>query len=593
MPQAIHPATGSPVYVPGVYTAQDVVSDLPGALPEFHVPIVAGSADEGIPYNAAALAYSSEIAPSPFVFHGTSSTARRYWGPASDIGKGWLYAKRHGLPSAYGVCIGLLTRASVLASSAGPIVQTRLYAQKYGAPGGYIKIKSAGGAALEVVPLANFAMLSENLGAADTRAYVKDVSWVKDGQTITLGDNTTTNTTKTVVASGYEVNATGQLDYWIDLDSAVGGGGLDVADYALVCEYDENAVESSPTFTTGQGLVDWCNDTSAFIGADKQGTFTDALLIALGTSTAIKDVAAWSTAAGGDSPAATTANWDSFIAYMDVSGWDDFGLRYQKFPQAFLALDPSTVVHASLRDYATARRAAGFPISVTTGCDWGDHVFAAGNSTDPVWRAGQLNSQDVAVIAGGIDRLAAYLSHAAAVFGRRISGGLGHNLTNDTLLYETIERRWDEITAAELTQLHRAGVVTYRLSTSGNLIRFVLSQGLNTLQNNDLAWNALTEDTPLLMQRDLADYIDKIMRAELDGSQIGADTVDPAGIAAVMRRRGEQMERRGLVKRNGFSIVSIALNAQATGYDVSWSVRLPTTNDFIALTTQILVGGDE
>lgn len=590
MPQAIHPRTGRPVYVPGTYTAQDVISDLPGATPEFHVPIIAGGAEEGIPFNVATLKYDEEGDPSPFVFHGTSSAAKGYWGRDSDVGQAWAWAKRHGLPEAYTVCIGKLTRASILATSIGPTNEATVYAKKYGAPGGYIKIKATAGNAIEVTPLKHYSMLAANLGAAATRVYVKGNPWIKVGQTITLGDNGTAALTKTVTAVGEEVDSTGQVDYWFDIDTAVGGGGLTTALYGLVCEYDDNAVEASGTLANGQAIIDWLNDESAYLGAHKHAAFSNAVLIALVTATALKDVTVWGAAVVGTSPAPVAGDWDGFVTLMDSTLWDDFALRYQKLPQAFLVVDPSSTVQQAMRDWAGERRAAGVPISVTCGTAWGDTVIGAGNDTAPEYRAGVLNSQDVSLWAGGLDRVAAFLSLAAAVFGRRIGGGLGHNLTNDGLLYTSVEKRWDETGSGDLTTLHRAGVGTYRLATSGNSIRYVVSQGLNTLQDNDLAWNPTTEDTPLLMQRDMGDYIDKVMRAELDGSQVGADTVDPAGIATVMLRRGSQLEGRGLIKRRGFTIVRIALNDAGTGYDATWSVRLKTTNDFITLTTQILVG---
>lgn len=588
MTQAIHPRTGRPVYVPGVYTAQDVVDDLPGASPEFMVPIIAGSAHEGVPYNVGSLKYAEEGDVSPFVFSGTSSHARGYWGRASDIGRAWAFAKRHGLPEAYSVCLSALTRASVLAQSTGPVNEFTIYAKKYGAPGGYIKLKIASGTTIEVIPVKHFAMLTANLSATATRVYVTNNDWVQVGMPITIGSNTVAAASKTVTAKGYEIGSDGLIDYWVEINTAVGGAGLATSGYALICFHDTTKTETSSALTTGQQLVDWFNDESDYLGAHKHANFTNATLVALGTSTCIKDISAWSTVAVGTSPAATSSDWDAFITAMDASLWDDFALRYQKLPQAFLALDSSSTVQQAMRDWGLARRDAGTPISIITGCAWGDTVIGAGNDTAPEFRSAALNSQDFALCAGGIDREPAYISLAAAVFGRRVSGGVGHNLTNDELIYSEVEKRWDETNSGQLTTLHRAGVITYRLSTSGNSIRYVISQGISTLQSNDNAWNDDTEDTPLLMQRDIADYIDKDLIAGLDGSQVGADEVDPSTIAAVFRKRADRHLRNKLITE--WAINSITLNATGTGYDVNWSVRTRVTNDFISVTTRILVG---
>jgi hypothetical protein len=578
---------GRKAYVPGVYSGFDVVSDLPGALPDFQVPVVVGEAEEGYPFDVRGSQEAHENL-SPWTLRGTSSGTRTFFGSDSDMAVGFGYSKKHGLPQAYCVAINSLTRAKVIATSTGPINQMTVMSQKYGAPGGWNKVRFASGV-FEVTPVRNYSRLTANTLITSTRIYVRDNSWIQVDTDVIVGSNAVAAITRTVTAVGTDLDAAGQVLYWVEFDSAIGTA-LGTAGYALVLEYDETGKETSPTFIAGQGqlLLDWLQNESEFLNGTKHAAFTGALPIAIATATPLKDITTWGTVTAGTTPSATSTNHTDFIALLDSSETDLFALERQSIHQAFLILDGSSTVHGSWRDWAIAKRGEGYAVSVITGARWGDIVVGAGDDTDPLFRAATLNSQDVACCAGGLDRLDAYLSFAPAVFGRRIERGIPHNLTNDDLLYSEIEVQWDERNAGELTALHRGGVLVYRLSNQ-NSIRYRISQGLATLQQNSNSWNEVTDDTPLLMQRDLADFIDRILKLDLDERQVGADRVTADTVAAVVVRRAQQsLLRRGLIEE--FKITSITLNESGTGFDVAWSVRLPVTTDFITMTTTILIG---
>lgn len=586
MPSITTPA-GRKAYVPGVYSGFDVVSDLPGALPDFQVPLIIGEAEEGYPFDVRGSQEAHENL-SPFVLRGTSSSAGTLFGPDSDLAVAFQYAKRHGLPQAYCVAINALTRAKVIATSTGPVNQMTVMAQKYGAPGNWIKIRFNAGV-LEVTPVKNYSRLTANALTTDTRVYVRDNSWVQVDTDVVLGANNVTALTRTVTAVGTDLDANGQVLYWIEFDSALGSA-LTTAQYAIVLEYDETSKETSPAFSAGEGqlLLDWLQNDSEFLNGTKHANFTGALPITLATATALKDITAWGTVTAGTTPSQTPTNHSDFITDLDASETDLFSLETQSIHQAFLIVDGTSTVHASWRDWASAKRAEGWAVSITTGARWGDVVVGAGDDTDPLFRAAALNSQDVALCCGGLDRLDAYLSFAPAVFGRRIEGGIPHNLTNDDLQYTEIEVQWDERNAGELTALHRGGALVYRLSNQSN-IRYRISQGLSTLQQNANSWNEVTDDTPLLMQRDLADYIDRILKLDLDERQVGADRVTADTVAAVVVRRAQtSLIKRGLIEE--FRVTSITLNESGAGFDVQWAVRLPTTVDFITMVTTILIG---
>lgn len=587
MPRFIDP-NGIARWVPGVYSTIKVRRDLPGPLPEFHIPIMVADAEQGHPFDAQSSKEDDENDFPAFQLVVNSGDAAEYFGKDSQVGKAMRWAKRHGLPFCWVITASQLTRASVIATSGSTTVdETKFYPLKWGAPGGYIKLRSAAGTNLEITPLANYAMFTQNVGATDTRVYVKGNEWATEGKTLTLGDDATTAFTKVVKASGSHLDSNGQTVYWIDFTTAVGSA-LTTANYGLVCEYNEDAKEVTDTYAAdiGQSIIDWVKDNSQVLGATAQGTFTSAALDALGTATAIKDIAAWGTASGGDSPAATSGRHDSLITAFDSSIWEDFMLRAQAVARTFYVSDETTTVQEAWRDWAKARRTAGEPVSMDFGCGWGDHVLNAGDSTDPIFRAASLNDQDCALWAGGLDREGANLSLAAAVWALRIAGGVGHNLTGDDLIYSEIERRWDERGSGELTALHKAGVGTYRLRKSAPY-RYTVSQGLNTYQTNLVDWNESTATTPLIMQRDLADYVDRSFQEVMYDEQLGVDEVSPATIGASLNRRREQLEKAGRI-RSG-RITSIELDASGNGYNVGWSVRLPKTGDFIGGTTTIVI----
>jgi hypothetical protein len=145
--------------------------------------------------------------------------------------------------------------------------------------------------------------------------------------------------------------------------------------------------------------------------------------------------------------------------------------------------------------------------------------------------------------------------------------------------------RWDERNSGQITYLLDRGVCVYALKGP----RFVIEQGLSTLQDNDNAWNTGTNDTPLIAQRDVVDFVTHSVRTILLTDQIGADVVTPASISDAVRARLDFFrDRRRLI--SGWFISSISLNASGAGYDVAWGIRPNPTVDYIPLDTTILIG---
>jgi hypothetical protein len=589
MPRFVAP-DGSVHYIPDVYSMTDVVTSLPGPLPDFLIPILIGGDDEGVPYNVDSLAFSEESKNGPFRGIGTPIAIAAYFGPDGDLMTSTKVAKRHGMPFFFACCASALTRASVDVTGDGDDQYT-LYAKKYGAPGGHAKVKIASGTTITVTPVKYRSLLTADALTGSTRLYVKDNTWVRVGQSLSLGSNAENDTAFTVKATGTEPSATGQIRQYIDLTTATGADFL-AADYALIVEWDTTRTETSGVCANVQAQIDWFNSPSSSVfGAHKLESFTNpAAVDTLASATVLKEIGVWEDPVPGTSPAPTSGGYSALITQLDGSSWDQFAELNKVLPRAFCILDSSSTVHQAWRDWSISKRTEGYPVSVNVGCGWGDVDVDATDDTSPVHRAQSLNNEDVQLAAGGLDQLGAHLSLSPALWALRCAGGVGHNLTNDGIVYSTLEVQWDERNLGELTALCKAGVATYRLSVAG-VPAFVISEGLNTLQNNAVAWNVVSKDTPLVMQRDLADFVDRTIKGDLNGQQVGADRVTPDTIAAVVSRRAEKsLERRGYLQKGGFTINSIVLDESGAGYDVEWSVKLPVTNDFIGLTTHIVTG---
>lgn len=588
MPMIIDPQ-GIARYIPGVYTDIRVVSNAPGPLPEFQIPMLLGEAPLGHPYNADSLKYAEEP---PFTVCkpvGTSAAVATYYGFDSDLNRGMIIAKRHGLPFAYAVCMAALTRTKIAVPSTGPIVQFTLYGRKFGAPINHVRVSAPSGTSIQITGLKSFSMLSANGASGDRRIYVRDNSWVRVGMTLYIGDNDTTDASKVVRSIGNEPDSNGLPRPYVEFTATLGAA-FAIADDAIIYELDTANKEISPTLSTVQQLIDWINDNSKILAAHKEiGTFTNsAAVIAIASDTVLKEIATWGTVTVGTSPSVTSSDYTAFITLMQASAWDQFAIVYGLIPQAFCALDSSSTIHGLLRDWAIDKRAEGSPISVVVGTAWGDTVIAASDDTNPIFRARALNSQDMQLCAGGLDLTAAYLSLSPAVWGRRVGGGVNHNLTNDILFYSSVEKQWDERNSGELTSLLRGGVTTYKLSTVGTP-GYRIAEGLSTLQQNTQSWNVGTNDTPLTQQRDLADFVDRVFKNDLEGQAIGAEEVDAATVAGILVRRAQ----RSLYPRNlitAFRLTSVVLNESGTGWAAQYDVRLPITTDFITGVMNIQIG---
>lgn len=578
-------------YVPGVYIATRVESSLTGPTPAFHIPVLLGAGWDGHPYDVVSKQVAGEARLSPLKRINTEGQCADYFGREQPLHRGFRVAKRHGLPFAYVVNLSDMVRASIIAETSGNVSEFVLYPKKWGPMGGWPKVSLNAGV-WATTPVKRYAQIAANVGSSAVRIYtVGNHPWITIGATVHIGSNAVAGVDKTVTNVGSEINSSGQRAYWFEVNTTVGSA-LNTSDYAVVLQYDTGAVETSPAHATCQALIDWLNTTSKHWTA--VATAAAALPATVATATAIKDLGStWGTFTAGTAPAPTDTELADFVSVMNAGEWARFVVDQGVLPRAYCLLSSDATMHATMRDYAIAERARGeqYAISVTTGCAWGDVVVGAGDTTAPEYRAATLNSQEVDLCANGGDREAAFLSMAPAVWGRLVAGGVGHNLTNDELLFSEYETEWNEIEDSELSTLCRRGVVTNKLSIALPP-RYRLSQGTSTLQANTVIWNPSDKTTWSRQQRDLADGTNRVLAQVFEEFEIGGDKVDRNGIAQMLQRTKKQLQRLGWIlgTDDGLTVTSIEINSAGNGYDVALAVRHPNTVDFIAFTVTVLIG---
>lgn len=579
---------GVEIYVPGAYATTLVSSSLAGPQRAFQVPILLAGAHMGYPYDVADKLVTGESDPLAAQRCATGNAVATLYGADSDMARAFAQAKRHDLPFAYCVCLSALTRASVIVTSTGPVTQFTLYPRLFGTAPGYHKIKWASGV-LTTQPWKHFSHLTANASSSATRIYVRDNSWAYAGLAVEVGDNNSANVAAAVVDKGQEIDSSGQVTYWIELDTALGGV-YTTAEYAAVVAYG-TATEVSDTFTTCQALIDYLNTSSQYWRAVKAtGTFTDAVPIAVSSLTPLKDISAWGTVTDGTSPAVVDSDVQDTFTWFEETG--NAAIQTASgglIPRLFLLANSSATAHGYARDYAVNRREPGenrFPVAIVTGCAWGDTAVGADDSTDPVYRAGVLDHQDIQLVANGRDRLAACLSTAAQIWGLRAAGGVSHNLTGDELKGEP-ETVWTE---ADRESLIRGGVTTDKLWVALGRSYYGVAQGNNTLQDNLVSWNESTADTPLAQQRDIVDYIQQTQARTATTYLVGREGVSSTKARLVYQTMAKQFEVDGLIEPDSYTLTSVARNATDTGWDVRDAFSPIGTTDFIHTITTIRIG---
>jgi len=502
---------GSKVADPGVaeYT-ETVVLRRPPATPPFPVPVIVGTARTGYPYNFDTLKKAGESAYGAFRYVTSDAEAHAMCGVATEIPIAFRNAQEKGLSDCFLANVAPLTRAQVIVTSAGPVNEFALYSRLFGAIGGHASVKFAAGV-FSYKPVKNFALLSAAVLVTDKRILVEGqdpdynpIGWMSPGMTVYLGDNDTPDFPVVVSATGRDLDATGQWQYYFDLTAATGTAVEVTTKYGCVVLLGEEELSTTFGAGTGQALVDWINQNCTSFAVQKEATFAGAIPITVAALTPIKDLAAtWGAITQGTSPVAADADYLAFFPAYEATYWDQFRNQFNLVPRTHLLTASSAIAHGYAKTFAKARRAAGNPIQLILGAAYGAIVLAAVDATNPLVCTAALNNQDIDEFFGQFDRLPPALSMAARAFGMWVSGGSKFSITRKTIKdgTPTITKIW---TAAERKQIIQGGGITYMLSP-GATPEWQFTSGVSTNQDRATTWSSASNTTCMVAARNCID----------------------------------------------------------------------------------------
>lgn len=279
-----------------------------------------------------------------------------------------------------------------------------------------------------------------------------------------------------------------------------------------ISDPDDSGIQIvSPQITTLDACVTWINAyASKYFSAVKHeaaSNLPDDFDGAFSTT---------SNYSAGTNPAPTATDYDNIIAALPQ--WIEENDIRLICPVVNESGSNQHAIYLAFRDLAVTQRNNGKPIQLIVGGLTGDISLSAGDTTDLTFRSAAYNSQDMILVAPGIDSLDPYKTSAPAVLGMLNGNAIAHNLTRDAVVASTLETKF---TDTNLESLITAGVLTFTYNKSG----FYVCKGVNTMQDNDETWNVSSKSTPLPMQRAIADYILKYFREDLENTFIGADGV--------------------------------------------------------------------
>lgn len=341
----------------------------------------------------------------------------------------------------------------------------------------------------------------------------------------------------------------------------------------------------SPQLTTLDTIVTWINTyASDYFTAAKHTGATD-----LPADFAEAKFSTTTNYAAGTMPAPDADDYDSVIALLP--GYiNEYDIRLI-CPVVTETGSNQQAIFEAFRDFAVSQRSEGKPVMVFTGGIVGDVSMSATDSTNPGYRAGQLNHQDVLMCAPGLDSLGAYISTAPAVMGLVESNAIAHNLTRNTILASTLENKF---TKTFLEYYIDNGVCVVTFDKTG----FYLAKGVNTLQLNSLSWNVTSKTTFLPMQRQIADFVRWYFHDNLTAF-IGADGVTRQQIAAKCQAVWDNLvknyspslfgENTSDALGNGLPYKTVSIEATTEGWYVDIAMVPATETNFIGLTLQVVV----
>lgn len=431
---------------------------------------------------------------------------------------------------------------------------------------------------LTITPPKNVKMIGSDISVGDQYIYLKGVEDLFPGQTIYLSVGKAADTyteaviiksiDKTWTANGYKI--------YLDPNEALPANEYTTAKASFTYSPDTTRKEVY-TFIgsewTPPNIVKTVNDLSEIV------------LMTTISNTVTPDLAGttyfgwYAGATFPTSPAVTASNFAAIA--QKLPDWSKQFEITNKVKIRLIDLGSSdSSVHSMFRDVAVTLRDNPIlaPAQIIAGTALGDTALTGASDTNSTYRAYNLNSDEIQLVAGGVDDMPAYLSHSSLIFGIRISNPVLHNVTRDKLPISKVEKIWSY---TELEKLIKNGVTTYSQSKFGRYVCF----SINTYQDQSQQWNKDDRKTYLTAQRDKADFVYRGILEYLDLNGVGTDSSREEITRSLDTYVNEKMFNNGYV--TGYSLKAQAVEG---GVIEMVDIDLPDQIDYVGLILGIRTG---
>lgn len=616
-------------YFPGTYGQIKVVSSAGAAIPDFQVGLMMAKQDMGKPYTDA----------DPFVGFSKLSDIWNYYGKNSEMSEAAEYVKKKGASAWFCVGMNPSTQPEFTVLDETPVNTVTFTVRDYGAhandhlieiDGVHNRTLSVGastnfilgetvadtatglktatviskpdathlvlrdtsatiigaeaivgitssatgtlavatsqiGCVIMTTPPKNSLFVTSNVTLGDTQIAVQSVEGIAPGHDYIITDNDGTYEDITAL----EVNAATNI---ITLETAiVTAAGFAIAKYARIFQNDTDNMEESEVLYSQDDVVAYYADEENHLLIGEEAAADKGVPKQIEATYVTEFV----TKTAGTIPEASTGDYQTaFALFPDL--FTEFANIYGKDIRVIYPVTDNATVHGYLKAFAVEMRAKNKPISGIVGGGNNDIDFVA------LAEIKAINNQDVQYAVGGIDDIAAYKSHAAEAFGNRLANVVAHNQTFDRLEATKVEAWYNEDSEIGKTLLAGGGlIITIPRHAKGT--GYVWAKGQNTLLANTIPWN-LDNTTYLVMQRDLADYSQKIMLEGYEGQFIGNDNLTIADVDRYAKATISSMVSLGIIASGKIDEIS----DDEEGWKIKWLAKLPTERNYIGIVTQIL-----
>lgn len=430
-----------------------------------------------------------------------------------------------------------------------------------------------------ITPPKDVKMVGSNITSGDKYIYLKGIEDLYPGKTINLSLGATSTSTTDLVtiksidpkwtSSGYKV--------YLEPTATLPSIAYSTANFSFAFSPDLSRKETYVfvgSEWTIANVVKVINDTSEIVLAAVAGTVTPSV-----ASTTYLGWYAFGTDTFPTSPAVSSTNYAA-IASLLPTMFREFEIAYKTKIRLIDLGTSSATDHAVFRDIAVTLRDNPIlsPVQIIAGTAMGDTQTVGSADTNPTYRAYNLNSDEIQLVAGGVDNMPAYLSHSSLIFGIRISSPVLHNVTRDKLPISSVEKKW---TYLELEKLIKGGVTTYNQNRNGRYVCF----SINTYQDQSQQWNKEDKKTFLTAQRDKADFVYRGLLEHLDNNSIGTDSSREDITKALDTYINGKMLENGYV--TGYSLSSKPVEG---GVIEMVDIDLPDQIDYVGLILGIRTG---